>query len=72
MYITSFIPTSENHSIEIPKEFFGQKVSVEVKKTIPIISKEERIRKIRSVFDGVRINLSNFKFDRDEANDYDK
>lgn len=30
-----------------------------------------RREKIRKTFDKCRIDLSNFKFDRDEANDYD-
>jgi hypothetical protein len=30
MYIKSFIVTEEHHTIEIPKEFYGQEIKVEI------------------------------------------
>lgn len=34
MYITTIVPTKENHSVEIPEEFYGKEVIVEVKKLL--------------------------------------
>lgn len=30
MYITKIIPTPENHTVEIPEEFYGKEISIEI------------------------------------------
>ncbi|MDX2188544.1 MAG: hypothetical protein SFY32_01660 [Bacteroidota bacterium] len=72
MFREVIVPTKENHIIDIPSEFFGQKVEVVIQKTNQsFISKEARLLSIRDVFDGKRIDLSKYKFDRTEANNYE-
>lgn len=34
--------------------------------------RKEKVSEIREIFDDMRIDLSNFKFDRDEANNYEE
>jgi len=71
------IPTERQYILEIPESFIGKNVEVlafEVSEAEELKEekKKERKKKIRSAFDGVRVDLSNYKFDRDEANNYDE
>ena len=83
MYRTIFIPSEQNPIIPfvIPNEWYGQKVEVLV---FPVYGTEEPIKQELSVperrksreelnelLDKYPIDLSGFKFNRDEANDYD-
>ncbi len=70
------VPTERQYILEIPESFIGKNVEVlafEVSETEVLQEEDEkgRLKKIRSAFDGVRVDLSNYKFDRDEANNYD-
>jgi hypothetical protein len=71
------VPTERQYILEIPASFIGKNVEVlafEVAEAEELQeeNKKERLKKIRSAFDGVRVDLSNYKFDRDEANNYDE
>ena len=73
------VPTERQYILEIPESFIGKSVEVlafevdEPDNEAPQEeNKKERLKKIRSAFDGVRVDLSNYKFDRDEANNYDE
>lgn len=73
------VPTERQYILEIPESFIGKNVEVlafEVsepeKKVMSEKNELDRLHKIRSAFDGVRVDLSNYKFDRDEANNYDE
>ncbi len=81
MYIESFVATAENHTIEIPKEFYGKKIEVEIKEN-PVfnsIVEEPFLRYGSKPFDReaalneLRNNKyslpPDYKFDRDEANE---
>ena len=75
------IPQERTYTLELPEEFIGKEVEVlafEVsedvpahKKTLSDQSREARIEYLRKVLEPYRVDLSNFTFDRDEANDYD-
>lgn len=84
MYIKSFVVTEEHHTVEIPKEFYGQNVEVEIKKkeennTISVskIAKDSyyKIKNFdrEAALKDLRINKyslpSDYKFDREEANE---
>ncbi len=78
MYRQIFIPTMQNNCISIPPEWYGKKVEViafPVSETEATTEKQESIetkrKEIDEIFDKYLIDLSNFKFDRDEANNYD-
>ena len=75
------IPQERTYTLELPEEFIGKEVEVLAFKvgkdaptreqTTPDQSKEARIEYLRKVLEPYRVDLSNFTFDRDEANDYD-
>ena len=58
-----FIP---DKPIPIPQKI---KVTVTIDDELPIITQRRAIR--RSAFDKCRLDMTDFKFNRDEANDYE-
>jgi hypothetical protein len=80
MYRTVFTPSAQNSSIPvvIPDEWYGQKVEVLVfpisgneKQVVQELSIQARRRKREELLNRYPIDLSDFTFNRDEANDYD-
>ncbi|MFN0049322.1 MAG: hypothetical protein ACKVOU_09385 [Cytophagales bacterium] len=73
MYIATLIPTKECHTIDIPEVFYGQEIVVTAQSISSKNSKSDisKTTEIEAIFSKYRqIDLSNFKFDRDEANDF--
>jgi hypothetical protein len=80
MYRQVFTPNERNNAVVIPREWYGEKIEVIV---FPIVGssrkvesraipfRNQRLQEIRSITNDIRIDLSNFKFNRDEANNYD-
>ena len=77
MYRKVFMPDKDNINIPVPNEWKGMNIEVIV---FPIASKEVVVRKIsdtekrkkrNELLDKYLIDLSDFKFNREEANDYD-
>lgn len=76
-----FIPRERKLVLELPEAFIGKEVEVlafEVaeknqapEQTDPIEEKQERIRQILDRFSKYQVDMSDFKFDRDEANNYE-
>ena len=70
MYRQIFVPTEKNHNVELPSELYGRKVEV-IAFAIP--EEESHMQKpditLNSFYDSIRLDLSSFKFDRDEANE---
>jgi hypothetical protein len=66
-------------TLELPNDMVGKLIEViafEVDKAetpiyIEAVEKSEKIAAIDKVLSKYRVNLSGFKFNRDEANDYD-
>ena len=70
MLIKKFIASADNHTVEIPQEFYGKEIMIlldESKEIPPALSTNNLIEKYRSL---PRIDLKEFKFDRNEANNY--
>ncbi|MGV3601922.1 MAG: hypothetical protein ACO1N1_11995 [Dyadobacter fermentans] len=70
------VPKSTTFTLTLPKEMIGKKIEVvasEVKapRILTEPEKQQRIEAIEAIFKDSRVDLSNFKFDRDEANNYD-
>ena len=69
------VPENYSYLLKLPGELVVKRVEViafEIEeKTDDSLEVNEKLKSIREIFDGKRIDLSNFKFNRDEANDYD-
>ncbi|MCF0073362.1 hypothetical protein LZD49_22985 [Dyadobacter sp. CY261] len=71
------VPTSTTLTMTLPEEVIGKEIEVvasEVKTphALTDLEKQQRLEAIKAIFKDSRIDLSNFKFDRDEANNYDE
>ena len=67
-------PTENNYTLRLPDEMIGKQVEViafEIGKT-PKKSIQNDLKDIQDIFKDNRIDLSNFKFNRDEANNYEE
>ena len=64
------IPSKENSTVSIPVEFYGMEVEVLV---FPSCKKQahQNNDNINDIFDRHLYSFENYKFDRDEANDYE-
>ena len=64
------IPSKENSTVSIPAEFFGTEVEVLV---FPFYNKKanQSSNSINDIFDKYLYSFGNFKFNRDEANNYE-
>ncbi|MDR0863454.1 MAG: hypothetical protein LBO74_00800 [Candidatus Symbiothrix sp.] len=86
MYKQIFIPNAQNNNITIPRKWYGQEVEVIVfptrekslqrtRKTpvqeASLQTKEENIQEISKIFEKYLFPFKDFKFDRNEANNYD-
>ena len=79
MYRKIFTPSEQNHNIPltIPSTWYGQPIEVIVFPVYDIdtqinqeITVQERRKRCEELLRKYSIDLSNFKFNRDEANDY--
>ena len=66
-------PTENNYTLRLPDEMIGQEVEIiafRIEKT-PKKSIENDLKDIQDIFKNNRVDLKDFKFDRDEANNYE-
>jgi hypothetical protein len=64
------IPSEENSTISIPVEFYGTEVEVLI---FPFCNKKanQNDDSINDIFNKFLFSFGNFKFNRDEANNYE-
>ena len=64
------VPSKENSAVFIPAEFYGMEVEVLV---FPFYNKEvnQNSNSINDIFAEYLYSFDNFKFNRDEANNYE-
>ncbi len=65
----------QNVMLRLPKDMIGKTVEViafEIEETEPKLTKEQRLLQIENLTKDSLVDLSNFKFNRDEANNYDE
>ena len=64
------IPSKENSTISIPSEFYGKEVEILV---FPFnnIKTGQNNDNINDIFDKYLFSFGNYKFNRDEANNYE-
>lgn len=66
-------PTENTYTLKLPEEMIGKQIEIiafEIEK-VQLDSKKKSIDDIKAIFKDNLINLSNYKFDRDEANNYE-
>jgi hypothetical protein len=66
-------PTSNSYTLLLPDNLIGKEVEVlafEVEES-SIVAPTTFLKKASSIFDNCKVDLSNYKFNRDEANDYE-
>jgi hypothetical protein len=66
----TMIPSKENATISIPAEFYGTEVEILVFPSCNTKSNQNSSN-IKDLFAKHRYSFKNYKFDRDEANDYE-
>ena len=74
MFRQIVIPTDNTLTLQIPNEWIGKKVEI-IAKSIdktPTSSLETERKDVQKMFNNCRVSLSNFVFNRDEANDYNE
>lgn len=67
------VPKTDSYLLTLPKEMVGKQVEVtaiEVGPTTPI-DIDARMKKINDSLSNLKVDLTNWKFDRNEANNYD-
>ena len=68
------VPTGNSYTLNLPDEMIGKQVEViafEIGNKA-FREKAEKIARLSESLKDLRIDLSNYKFDRDEANNYDE
>ena len=66
-------PTENNYTLRLPDEMIGKEVEIiafEIDKT-PKKVVSDKMERLSKSLNRLKIDLSNFKFNRDEANDYE-
>jgi hypothetical protein len=74
------VPTGNTYTLNLPDEMIGKQIEVIAKEVeAPTVSENsaieartQKIEQIREIYKDCLVDLSNFKFDRDEANNYDE
>lgn len=74
------VPTGNSYTITLPDEMIGKRVEViafELNKDAlgndqTTIDQNQIVNDIREIFKGNLLDMSNFKFNRDEANNYNE
>lgn len=67
------VPAENKVTLQLPDEMVGKEVEIiafELGKTSGTEAPAS-LKNIQEIFEGCRVNLSGFVFNRDEANDYD-
>ncbi|NJL12549.1 MAG: hypothetical protein HC913_05820 [Microscillaceae bacterium] len=64
-------PTENTYTLELPDEFIGKRLKVSVEITEDKMSTGKTIEELKAELSGLTTSLEGFKFDRNEANDYD-
>ena len=63
-------PTEKEHTLDLPKELYGLKIEVIA---FPIEEEQSPLPDSKidpdSFYDNIKLDFSNFKFNRDEANE---
>ncbi len=67
-------PEGNTYVLNLPNEMVGKTIEVvafEIEENLPRIFEKKNIEQLNKELEGLTVNLKAFKFNRDEANDYD-
>jgi hypothetical protein len=74
MYKQVFTPTEKNNTVTIPREWYGKEIEViafPISEEAKLQTKATDVEDIKRIFKPYLVSLEGFKFNRDEANNYD-
>jgi len=63
------IPSESNHTVTLPKVYYGKKVMVIISALDEKVNNLTKAEEARKFFNSVQVNMTGFKFDREEANE---
>ena len=70
MVTQTLVPKGTKVTIEIPEEYLNRLISIRIEPADQeVLDQERRLEEIRAFFSQYQLDLSNFKFDREEANE---
>ena len=67
-------PKKKSITVRLPEEMVGKTVELiafEIERNPKVVDKPKRLRHIENLTKSTLVDLSGFKFDRDQANDYE-
>jgi hypothetical protein len=68
-------PTEPSFTMRLPEEMIGKTVEViafEIDTADVVLDKAQRLKQIEDLTKATLVDLSSFRFDRDQANNYDE
>ena len=67
------VPTTDSYMLTLPKEMVGKQIEVTAVEVTPTNSTDidARMQKLNDSLSKLKVDLTNWKFDRNEANNYD-
>lgn len=67
------VPKTDSYLLTLPKEMVGKQIEVTAVEVGPTasIDIDARMKKINDSLSNLKVDLTNWKFDRNEANNYD-
>jgi hypothetical protein len=73
MTTQTIVPTSNILQLKIPDNLIGKELEISYEEKKKEVKKNKTITKFKAsdIFKDCRVDMSNFKFNRDEANDYE-
>jgi len=69
MFHQTIIPTANNHTVILPAMYYGKKVMVTVSEIDNKTENSIKAKEARAFFNSIRIDMTDFKFNREEANE---
>ena len=63
------IPSASKHTIELPEFYYGKRVMITVSALGEKMNSFAKAEEARAFFNSIQVDMTNFKFDREEANE---
>jgi len=63
------IPSASNHIVDLPELYYGKRVLITVSTLGEKMDMFLKAEEARAFFNSIQVDLSSYKFDREEANE---